>query len=158
MEIDDPLFIVIVPPVGANVTPLLTVNAPAITKLVLYCVCAVGVAAIVNPLNRKDVPELEIVDPAADIVIVPPEGLNVAVELLVNVPATLKLLDVVTVADEGIVKLWKVAVPLFEIDEPLFIVIVPPLGVNVPVTDSALVTVAVDEPVTVPLIVRFLYV
>ena len=114
--------------------------------------------AIVKPLNVSDVPELEIVDPAADMVIVPPEGLNVAVELLVNVPATLKLLEVVTVAPDGIVKLWKVAVPLFAIDEPLFMVIVPPLGVNVPVTDNAPVTVAVDDPVTVPLTVRFLYV
>jgi hypothetical protein len=33
---DPPLFIVIVPPVGAKVMPELTVKAPAIAKEVLY--------------------------------------------------------------------------------------------------------------------------
>lgn len=102
---DEPEFSVIVPPLGAKVTPLFTVSAPPTLKLVLYCVCAVGVVAIVSPLKAREVPLFEIVDPAADMVMVPPPGANVAVELFVNVPATLKLLEVVTVAPDAMVKL-----------------------------------------------------
>jgi len=125
---DDPLFSVIVPPLGEKFTLPFTVNAPPTAKLVLYCDCAVGVAAIVNPLKVSEVPLFEMVDPTADMVTVPAEGLNVAVELFVRVPATLKLLEVVTVAPEAIVSPENTSVPLFAIDDPLFIVIVPPLG------------------------------
>ena len=115
-------------------------------------------APIVNPLN-VNVPLLEILDPAADIVIVPPLGLKFALVPMLNVPPTEKLLDVVTVAEFDIVRLLNVIVPEFEIDEPLFIVIVPLVGVNVPLTVNAPPTVAVFEaPVIEPLTFKFPYV
>lgn len=43
---------------------------------------------MVRPENTKEVPELEIVEPAADIVIVPPLGLKVTPEFMVKAPAT----------------------------------------------------------------------
>jgi hypothetical protein len=53
----------------------------------LYCDCAVGVVEIVKPLNVS-VPVLEILEPAADIVIVPPLGANVTPLFTVSAPAT----------------------------------------------------------------------
>jgi hypothetical protein len=102
---EEPAFdIVIVPPDGANVLVEFTVSAPATENEVLYCDWAVGVSAMVRPEKVSEVPEFEIDEPAADIVIVPPEGLNVAVEEFVKVPAILKSLPVVTVAPEAMVK------------------------------------------------------
>ncbi len=91
MVMDEPAaLMVIVPPVGANVTLPLMVNAPATLKLVLYCDCAVGVAAIVRLLNVL-VPVLALDEPTALIVIVPPVGANVTPPLIVRAAATEKL-------------------------------------------------------------------
>jgi hypothetical protein len=151
LEIDPPLFIVMVPLDGAKVALLLTVNAPPTLKLLE--VVTVAEAATVRPLKVR-VPEFEI-DAPLFIVMVPAEGAKVALLLAVNAPPTEKLLDVVTVADAATVKLKKVKVPELEIDEPLFIVTVPLVGVKVPVTVKAPPTAAVlPEPVMEPLTFR----
>jgi hypothetical protein len=90
---------------------------------------------MVNPEKVSDVPELTILQPVVAIVIVPPDGLNVAVEELVKVPLMVKEEDVVTVADAAMVKLLNtklvVAPPLFTIDAPSVKVIVPAVGARV---------------------------
>ena len=106
-------------------------------------------------LNESNVPELTIVEPFR-IIIVPEVGDNVAVEPLVNVPVTLKLVLAVTVAPDAVVKLKKYNVPLLVIVELLFMVMVPALGWKVPVTLKVPATVAVAvllviEPLTVRL-------
>ena len=113
-----------------------------------------GVAAIVSPEKVREVPELEIPEPTALMVIVPLEGLKVAVEELVKVPAMLNEEEVVTVAPEAMVKLWKVRVPELVMEEPLFMVMVPfegeklpPLTFKAPLMENELEVVVV--PVTV---------
>lgn len=98
-------------------------------------------------------PLFVIFQPVPVIVIVPLDGLNVALVPTVSVPAMLKLLEVLMVAEFAIVRLVKVNVPELTIDEPLFIVMVPLVGVKVPVTVNAPPTVAVlDAPAIDPLI------
>ena len=61
-----------------------------------------------------------------------------------------------TVEEAAKVTLYSVNVPEFEIEELLFRVMVPALGVNVPDTESTPPTVAVSVPVEVePLTVKF---
>ena len=145
-----PLPVNVPPPLmmsaAAGVNVPLTVIVPPTLKLPLPVV----VQLIVRPLNAS-VPELEIEPPV--IVIVPPEGLKLALVFTVSVPAMLKLLEVDTVAEAAIVRLLNVSVPPeFTIDELLFIVIMPLVGVKVPVTVKTPPTVAVfDAPVIDPL-------
>ncbi len=76
---------------------------------------------------------------------------------VVRAPATLKLLDVVTVAEAAMVNPWNVSVPELLIEDPLFIVIVPAVGMKLPPlpTVSAVATAKLAEPTTpVPLMVR----
>ena len=81
-----------------------------------------------------------------------PEGVNVPVDPIVRVPFTVNAPEAVTAADAFNVRSLNVNVPELAIDDPLFIVIVPPLGVNVPVTVNAPPTVAVPPaPVIDPL-------
>jgi hypothetical protein len=111
-------------------------------------------------LLKVNVPELVMPDPTALIVIIPELGVNVHVEPLIKVPATLKeVLAVTAVEEQAVVRLFKVKVPLFVIAPPPFTVIVPAFGVNVPVTLKVPPTVAVAvTPLTVPEIVKLLYV
>ena len=104
-------------------------------------------------------PELETVQPVPVMVIVPAEGLKLAPELTVNAPVMLKLLAVATVAEEAMVRLENVRVPELTMDEPLFMVMVPLVGVNVPVTVKIPFTVAeLPAPVIEPLTFRLPYV
>ena len=112
---------------------------------------------MVKLLKVVVVPDAVIAEAAALMVMVPPDGAKLAELPTVNTPATLKLLEVDTVAEAAIDKAWKVAVPLLEIDDPLFMVIVPALGVKVPDTVKADATVAVCVPVLIlPLTVKLL--
>lgn len=92
-------------------------------------------AAIVKPLKVKEVPELAICDPTALMVMVPLDGLKVAVDELVNAPSILNEEEVVTVAPVSTVKPLKTRLvvdpPLFTIEPPFFMVIVPPAGASV---------------------------
>jgi hypothetical protein len=97
-------LIVMVPPVGWKVWLAEIFKAPVMEKEVLYWAWEVGVTAIVSPEKVREVPELEIPEPTALMVIVPLEGLKVAVEELVKVPAMLNEEEVVTVAPEAMVK------------------------------------------------------
>ena len=94
LEIDAPLFIVIVPADGANTAVVPTLNAPPTLKLL--DVVTVAAFATVNPL-KVNVPELAMDEPLF-IVIVPLEGANTAVVPTESAPPTVKLLAVVTVA------------------------------------------------------------
>lgn len=148
-EIDEPLFIVIVPADGAKVAVELLVKAPPTAKL--DEVVTVAPEAMVKPENVRLVPEL-LIDAPLFIVMVPADGAKVAVELLVRAPPTAKLEEVVTVAPLAIVRPEKVRlVPEFEIDEPLFIVIVPPEAVKVAVEllVKAPLTTKLEDVVTV---------
>ena len=112
--------------------------------------------AIVKPLKVK-VPLLVMDQPVVFIVIVPEDGLKLADVPTVKTPLRPKLDEVVTVAELAIVKLLKVKLPLFVMDEPLFMVIVPAEGVKVPLTVKAPPTAAVLVPVgIVPEIVKLL--
>ena len=62
------------------------------------------------------------------------EGVNTEEESIVKVPPTAKLLLLVTEDVLAVVRLKKVSEPEFVIEEPLFRVMVPELGVKVPVT------------------------
>lgn len=85
-------------------------------------------------------------------VMVPEEALNVVAALTVSAPATAKVLEVVTVPELA-VRFQNVSVPPeLTMEEPAFIVTVPPVGVKVPVTVNMLPTVAVFvAPVMEPL-------
>ena len=113
----------------------------------------VALLAMLRLLNESSVPALVMTEPLF-MVMVPEVGERVAVELLVRVPATEKLVLAVTVAAEAVVKLKKVSVPELEIAEPLFMVMVPAEGVKVPVTVNVPLTIAVwvPEALIVPLI------
>jgi len=153
--IDPPELMVIVPALGLKFPLLPTVRAPTIVKPL--AVVTVADAPIVNALG-VNVPEL-VIDEPLFMVIVPPEGTNTEPEPIVSTPPTLKLLSVVTVAEFATVRAEKVSVPELVIDEPLFMVIVPPDGVSVPdTTFRAPATIAVVEPVTEPLTVSPPYV
>jgi len=116
----------------------------------------VGVPAIVKPL-KVNVPLFTTDQPVVAKVIVPEDGLKLAEVPTVKAPFTVKLAELVTVAELARVKLLKVSVPVLVIDAPLFIVIVPAEGVKVPETDKAPPTVAVLVPVViVPEIVKLL--
>ena len=146
-------FMVMVPAVGARVVEPLTVSAPPTEKLVLDC--DDGVSAMVNPLN-VNVPELTMDQPVPVMVIVP-RGEKFPLEFTVSAPAMLKLLEVVTVAEAAMVNPWNVNVPELLIDDPLFIVTVPAVGMKLPPlpTVSAVATAKLAEPTTpVPLMVR----
>ena len=98
------LFIVIVPPVGAKVTPEFTVKAPPTLKLAEGWV--VGVAATVKPENFIVPGEVAIVKVVALIVIVPPpDASKVEFEGIVKVLAKLKLDELVTLEEVVNVKL-----------------------------------------------------
>jgi hypothetical protein len=113
---------------------------------------------MVRLLKTREVPELVIVEPVADIVTVPPVGAKVTPELLVSVPATVKLFDGWEDGVPAMTRLENVGVP--DIDHPVpDIVMVPAFGVKVPVTSKRPVTVA--DSVTalmVPLIFKPPYV
>jgi len=100
--------------------------------LTLKLLAEVVVPVKVRPLKARDVPEFDIDPPV--IVIVPAEGLKVAVLELIRAPATLKEDAVVTVAPDPMVSPWKtrlvVAPPLLTIDPPV-LVMVPPVGAKV---------------------------
>ena len=102
----------------------------------------VALLAMVKLLKESSVPELVMTDPLF-MVMVPELGERVAVELLVKVPATAKLVLAVTVAAEAVVKLKKVKVPELVMMEEAFMVIVPAEGVKVPVTFKVPPTAAV---------------
>ncbi len=70
-------------------------------------------------------------DAPPELITVPADGVNTADALIVNVPATLKLADAVTVADAVIAIPLNVRVPLLAIAAPLLNVIVPLVGANV---------------------------
>lgn len=75
---------------------------------------------------------MEVVQAVPDLVIVPPEGAKVELEPMVNALKILKSDEVVTVADEAVVRLLKVRVPLeFTMDEPSLKVIVLAVGAKV---------------------------
>lgn len=146
--------IVIVPSVGVNLLPAVTVSVPANKKLAEGGVC--GVPAMVRPL-KVNIPELLRPHKIPVMVIVPAEGEKFAPDPTFKAPAILKLLDVVTVADVAIVNPWKVSVPELLIDEPLFMVIVPAEGIKLPLplTISAVATAKLFDVTTpVPLMVR----
>ena len=148
-------FKVYVPDVGESVQVEPLVKVPATVKLVL-AVTVVEEQEVVRLLKLRVVPEFVTVPPPLT-VIVPAEAVKLPVEPLVNVPAMLKLLEVVTVAPDAVVRLKKVgAEPEVEIDEPVFRVIVPAVGANAAEVVSAPPTVAVVEAVIGALIVRFL--
>jgi len=154
-KIDAPLLRVIVPEEGENEALAPTVRVPPIVKLLE--VVTVAEFPIVKSENPK-VPEL-LMDPPLLNVIVPPEGLKLLPVPTDNDPFTPKLLLVVTVALFAIVRLLNVSVPEFDTEEPLFIVTVPLVGVNVPVTVKTPPTVPVFEaPVIEPLTFKFPYV
>lgn len=136
--------------------PVPTVSAP----LTLKPLDAVTTALLAMVrLVKVSVPRLEIDDPLF-IVIVPDDGLKFAVpDPTAKAPSTPKLLEVVTVALFAMLKSVNVSVPELEIDDPLFIVIVPLVGVNVPPTVKAPPTVAeLPAPLIEPLILRPPYV
>ena len=148
--IDAPFVNVIVPADGLKTELVPTVSAPLTLKPV--DVVTVAEFGIVNALNVR-APEFAIDAPFV-IVIVPADGLKIAPAPSVRAPPTLKLLDVVTVALAAIDRPLNASVPEFVIDDPLFIVIVPSVGLNVPVTVKApptaavLVTAPVIDPLT----------
>jgi hypothetical protein len=155
LAIEEPLLNVTVPPVGANVVEPLTVKAPPTLNEVVGC--ALGVPAIVRP--AKVGAAVRASDQAVPVsVIVPALGLKMDALPVVSAAATEKLLDVVTVADAGMVRPRNVRAPEFEIEEPLAIVIVPveATRLSVDVTDSDVLTVKVaDVVVPLPVIERF---
>ena len=142
----EPPIIVMVPAVGARVLLAFTVKAPETEKDDVGW--AEGVSEIVRPL-KTNVLELVIPQPVVAIVIVPPDGEKLAEEApTARVPLTEKLELVVTVAPAATVRLLKVSVPPeLEIEEPLFMVMVPEEGVKVPVTVKTPLTVALLAPV-----------
>jgi hypothetical protein len=144
-DMEELLLNVIVPPDGLNVPVALFVNVPPTEKSLE--VLTVAPDAIVKSLKTSEVPELEMLEPSLN-VIVPADGLKVPVELIVSAPATVKLLDVVTVAPESIVMPWKVKVPELDILEPLANVMVPPEGLKTP--DAPIVKVPPTVAVFVP--------
>ena len=102
----------------------------------------VALETIVRLTNAK-VPELLMEAPLLK-VIVPELGERSPEPPIERAPEILKLDEVVTVA--FMVRPEKVRVPEFDIEPPVM-VIVPELGVKVPVTVSAPPTVAVPTPV-----------
>ena len=120
--------IVIAPAVGASVMPEFTVNIPLTEKLA--AVCVVGVTAIVNPLKAK-VPLFVIPHPTADIVIVPPDGANVAEALTVSV---LLMLHVVLAVYEVVVFAY-VSCERVEVEDPPILCAPVPFRVSTPVPE-----------------------
>jgi hypothetical protein len=112
---------------------------------------------MVSPEKIKLVPEFTILHPVVAMVMVPPDGLNVAVDELVNAPFMVKEEDVVTVAPEAIVRLLKVRVPELAIEEPVFMVIVPADGDKLPpLTFNAAFISKLLEVAVVPVTVKLL--
>lgn len=146
-DTDPPLFIVMAPPEGAKVDPVPFVSTALTAKLAE--VVTVPPSAVVRLLKVR-APEFAIEDPSF-IVIVPPDGSNTALAPFVSVPLTAKLAEVVTVAEPAVVKPLNVRVPLFTIDEPSFIVMVPPEGSSTAFAPlvSAPPTAKLEEVVTV---------
>lgn len=88
-------------------------------------------------------------------VTLPAEGEKFAPVPTLSAPLMPKLDDVVTVAEFATVRLGNVSTPEFTMEDPLFMVIVPLVGVNVPVTVKAPPTVAeLPAPVIEPLTLR----
>jgi hypothetical protein len=83
----------------------------------------------------------------APLIIFAAEGVKVELEPRVKVPATAKLLLPVTVAELAVVRLKNVSEPELVIEAPLFMVIVPAVGVKVPVTFRDVSTEASLVPV-----------
>lgn len=163
LNVSDPLFVivqfaplmVIVPFVGASVTDGLMVRGPAIEKLAVGCVA--GVEATVNPLNVS-VPELATAQLLPVMVTVPAVGAKVWLLFTVSVPLMPKLVVGCVDGVPAIVRSANVKVPVFATVQFVpDIVIAPLVGVNVPETFRAPVTVALLlAPVIDPLIFRLL--
>ena len=116
---------------GVKVAPLPILKVPPdpTPKLPLL-VTAADVGKV--KLKKFKVPELAILEPLF-IVIVPEDGDIVQVELLVNVPATVKLVFAVTLVEEqDVVTLLNVKVPELLIEPPPLIVTVPELAIRLP--------------------------
>lgn len=148
-----PPLIVMVPEDGFNVPVELLVKVPFTVKFVFAVTVAPEATVIFWKL--KVVPEFTILEPLLK-VMVPELGDKVQVLPLVRVPTTVKDVFAVTVVEEhAVVKPLNVRVPALVITPPPFIVIVPALGVNVPVTLKVPATVAsAVAPVIEPLIVN----
>ena len=126
MAMDEPLFMVIVPLVGARVVDPLTVNAPATENVAVGCV--IGVPAIVNPANVS-VPELLTDQPVPVMVIVPPVGASIVDPLTVNAPATEMLAAGCVAGVPAMVRPLNISVAALLTDQPVpLIVIVPAEG------------------------------
>jgi hypothetical protein len=151
LEMDDPLFIVTVPPEAVNVELVPFVNTPVRVKLL--DVVTVAALAMMRFVKIK-VPELAIDAPL--FIVIVPDGANRELVPSVKAPLIVKSLDVVTVAEFARVKPENVSVPELEIDDPLFMVMVPLLAIRLPVTLNAEATAKVADVVTpLPLMVRF---
>ncbi len=98
---DDPLFIVIVPPVGASVVEPLTVKVPPTDKT--RCRLRRWSAGNGESLKCRRGTERN-VHAVPVMVMVPPLGLKTALAPVVSAPAMLKLLDVVTVAEAAMLR------------------------------------------------------
>jgi len=127
LEIEAPLFNVIVPDEALKFALVPTLKTPPMDKPLE--VVTLAELEIVKLLNTNN-PELEITEPLPT-VIVPAEGLKLPPMFTVKFPRTEKLLDVVTVAELAIAKLLYCNVPELEIEEPLSMVMVPLEGENV---------------------------
>lgn len=155
LVMEEPLFIVIVPPEGEKLALVPTLKAPLMLKLLE--VVTVAELAMVRLLKASVPPTVLTIEAPLFIVIVPEDGLKFDALLpSVSAPLIEKLLEVETVAPLAIVRALKVSVPEFTMDEPLFMVIVPLVGVNVPVAVNVPPTVALfPAPVIEPLTLKF---
>jgi hypothetical protein len=138
---------------GVNVAAL-TSNVPFTAKLPVLVTAEPLPEATVRLLNVIAPAAVLLIDaPCGMVIVPPPDASKFDVELPVdNAPAMVKSLEVVTVAPAAIATLKRVSVPLFVMFDPLFMVIVPEVDVNVPVTLSEVPTVALTAlPVIVPL-------
>jgi hypothetical protein len=145
LAIEEPTAaMVTVPPVGAKVILEFTVKVPYTEKLAVGCVA--GVEAIVRPENLIVPGVAAIVNVVALIVTVPPVDVSkVEVEGTVRVLAMLKFEELVTLEDVARARLKNVgAEPEVTIDEPVFKVIVPPVGAKAAVVVKTPATVAVE--------------
>lgn len=127
---DAPLFIVMVPLEGAKLPPTEPmVKAPFMAKPEdVETVAPIGIARLLN----ARVPELSIDEPLFIVmVLVPADGEKLPLEFTFNEPATVKLEDVVTVAPLAIVRSLNVSAPELTMEDPLFMVMVPPVGARV---------------------------
>jgi hypothetical protein len=136
---------VIVPPEVVRV-PEVEVISPVTEK-----VAAVLTLPAMARFLKAKVPEFDIVPPV--MVIVPAEGEKFAEEApTVRSPLTEKLEPVVTVAPAAIERAEKVRVLELDIEDPLFMVTVPPDRIRLPeeLTERTLSTTKLVLPVVTP--------